>query len=93
MPTPKTRQGAKGAATNKDFATPLLEYPPPSLLLKNGVLVGALKAPDAARYLSLSLPTVRRLVEAGLLRPNRITRHLLFPIKELDRFLNEGMVE
>jgi hypothetical protein len=31
-------------------------------------------------------------VEHGLLKPNRATRHLLFSITELDRFLNEGGV-
>jgi len=50
---------------------------------------GALKLRAAARYLSVSPITVRRLVERGLLRPNRATRHLLFPLRELDRFLSE----
>jgi excisionase family DNA binding protein len=50
---------------------------------------GALKLKPAARYLSLSEITLRRLVERGLLKPNRTTRHLLFPVSELDRFLAE----
>lgn len=54
---------------------------------------GALKLKDAARYLSVSVPTIHRLVERGMLRPNRAIRHLLFPISELRRFLEEGMVE
>ena len=51
--------------------------------------VGALKLEPAARYLSLSKPSVYRLVARGLLRPNRATRHLLFSIEELNRFLRE----
>jgi len=74
------------AATNRNFATVI---PIPTA---DAPVVGALNASDAGRYLSLSLPTLRRLVAAGLLRPNRYTRHLLFPIGELERFLNEGIV-
>jgi len=48
---------------------------------------GALKLKPAADYLSVSPITVRRLVDRGLLKPNRATRHLLFPVSELDRFL------
>jgi excisionase family DNA binding protein len=49
--------------------------------------IGALKLPKAAKYLDVSVITVRRLVNRGLLVPNHSTRHLLFPISELDRFL------
>jgi excisionase family DNA binding protein len=53
---------------------------------------GALKMREAREYLGgLSVPTVHRLIERGLLRPNRSTRHLLFPVAELDRFLADGM--
>jgi excisionase family DNA binding protein len=48
---------------------------------------GALKLADAARYLGISQISVRRLIERGLLRPNRNLRHLLFSLEELDRFL------
>jgi excisionase family DNA binding protein len=51
--------------------------------------VGALKLKPAAHYLSLSKPSIYRLVARGLLKPNRATRHLLFPVAELDRFLRE----
>ena len=51
--------------------------------------VGALKLTGACQYLSLSKPTLYRLVGRGLLRPCRATRHLLFPISELDRFLRQ----
>jgi hypothetical protein len=50
--------------------------------------IGALKLKPAAQYLGgLSVPTMHRLVQRGLLKPCRATRHLLFPKKELDRFL------
>jgi len=54
--------------------------------------VGGLKLKPAAQYLGgLSVPTMHRLIQRGLLRPNRALRHLLFPKSELDRFLREGM--
>jgi len=53
--------------------------------------VGALKLKAACEYLGgLSVPTIHRLIERGLIRPNRSLRHLLFPIAELDRFLRDG---
>ena len=51
---------------------------------------GALKLKEARQYLGgLSIPTMHRLIKRGLLKPNRATRHLLFPLSELDRFLRE----
>lgn len=51
----------------------------------------AFKLPGACQYLGgLSQVTVRRLVEKGLLRPNRAVRHLIFSRAELDRFLAAG---
>jgi len=53
---------------------------------------GALKLREARQYLGgLSVPTMHRLIKRGLLRPNRSTRHLLFPVSELDRFLRDGI--
>jgi len=53
---------------------------------------GALKLTEARAYLGgLSIPTMHRLIQRGLLKPCRATRHLLFPIAELDRFLRDGM--
>ena len=49
--------------------------------------VAAVKTKEAARRLSVSPKTVRDLVNRGLLKPNRQTRHLLFPVAELERFL------
>lgn len=55
---------------------------------KKGETQGALKLRDARQYLGgLSISTMHRLIKRGLLKPNRATRHLLFPISELDRFL------
>ena len=50
-------------------------------------LRGGFQLREAADYLGLSKITVRRLVHRGLLKPNRSVRHLLFPVKELNRFL------
>jgi len=51
---------------------------------------GAFKLPEACRYLGGIAPiTMRRLVSAGKITPNRKLRHLLFPRPELDRWLNE----
>ena len=50
--------------------------------------IGALKLKDAAQYLGgVSTISVRRLIERGLIKPNRALRHLLIPIAELDRFI------
>ena len=54
--------------------------------------VGGFKLKPAAVYLGgLSVPTMHRLVQRGLLHPNRALRHLIFAKSELDRFLREGM--
>ena len=50
----------------------------------------ALKLKDAANYLSVSPISVRRLIQRGLIKPNRALRHILIPIGELDRFLENG---
>jgi hypothetical protein len=53
--------------------------------------VGALKLKAAAEYLGGVSPiTVRRLIERGLIKPNRALRHLLIPVAELDRFIAGG---
>jgi len=52
---------------------------------------GALKSKPAANYISVSIPTLHRLVKRGLLRPNRATRHLTFARTELDRFITANM--
>jgi Helix-turn-helix domain len=56
--------------------------------------VGALKLKPAAEYIGgVSVPTMHRLIQRGLLRPNRALRHLIFSREELDRFLREGMAK
>jgi hypothetical protein len=53
---------------------------------------GAVKSRAAREFLGgISAPTLGRLVRRGLIRPNRSTRHLLFDINELQRFLRDGM--
>jgi len=50
--------------------------------------IGALKIKDAAKYLGgVSQITVRRLINRGLIKPNRALRHVLIPVSELDKFL------
>jgi hypothetical protein len=57
-----------------------------------GVAPAAYKLKPAAQYLGgLSIPTMHRLCQRGLLRPCRNIRHLLFSREELDRFLKDGM--
>jgi len=49
--------------------------------------ITAVKTGEAAKRLSVTPKTIRSLVHRGLLKPNRATRHLLFPVEELERFL------
>jgi hypothetical protein len=49
------------------------------------------KLDDACQILGgLSKPSVYRLIERGLLRPNRALRHIIFSREELMRFLREN---
>jgi excisionase family DNA binding protein len=49
---------------------------------------GALKLKGACQYLGgISEITLRRLIERGLIKPNRALRHILISKAELDRFL------
>jgi predicted urease superfamily metal-dependent hydrolase len=58
------------------------------------VAIGALKMGPACQYLGGIHPaTMRRLIERGLIRPNKVFRHLLFPVDELNRVIKEGMIE
>jgi hypothetical protein len=51
--------------------------------------VGGFKLKPAAQYIGgLSVPTMHRLIQCGLLKPNRNLRHLIFSKAELDRFLS-----
>jgi hypothetical protein len=57
----------------------------------SGAPIGALKLPAACKYLGgVSMITMRRLIERGHIKPCRNLRHLLIPIRELDRWLSDG---
>jgi hypothetical protein len=45
---------------------------------------------EAADSLSMSTRSIRKLVERGLLKPNRTLHKFLFPTAELDRFVSEN---
>jgi predicted site-specific integrase-resolvase len=49
----------------------------------------ALTREEAAVALGISIPTLDRLVQRGLLRPSRALRRPLFPVPEIERFLRE----
>jgi helix-turn-helix protein len=49
---------------------------------------GALKLREAAQYCGFSVITMRRLIQRGFVKPNRATRHILIPMKEIQRFLD-----
>jgi len=51
----------------------------------------ALKLKDAADYLGVSPMSLRRLINRGLITTApRALRHIVVPIRELDRYLNGG---
>jgi hypothetical protein len=76
-------EGAQRPKAKRPRKNPLADMPP-----------AALKYPEACRFLGgIHQATLRRMVERGLIRPNKMLRHVLFPVSELQRVLNEGMVE
>jgi hypothetical protein len=79
----KTKKRAKAKRRQKNFATGSSSVPP---------LVGAFKMREACQYVGgIHSATMRRMIERGLIVPNRKLRHLTFSIAELDRFINEGV--
>ena len=48
------------------------------------------KVDDACAFLRISKPSVYRLIDRGLLKPNRALRHILFSREELLRFLKDN---
>jgi excisionase family DNA binding protein len=80
----QSKRKSRTARREKNLATITTADPPTST-------VGALKLWEAAHYIGVSVPTMHRLRKRGLIRANRHTRHCLFPIEELQRFLREGM--
>lgn len=51
------------------------------------VAPAAFKLKPAAQYCSISTMSMRRLIERGLIKPNKALRHILISRKELDRFI------
>lgn len=47
----------------------------------------AYKLKDAAELLGVSVVSLRRAIERGLIHPSRAFRHILISAKELERFL------
>ena len=52
----------------------------------------ALTTNETAAALGIKPTTVWRLTQRGLLRPNRATRRPLYPLSEVQRFLEEGTI-
>ncbi len=50
----------------------------------------AVSLDDAAKMMSVSIYTVRRLVKAGKLRSAKVGRRVVITIREMERFLNDG---
>jgi excisionase family DNA binding protein len=55
-----------------------------------GVPKLALTREEAANALGISAATIDRLTARGLLKPSRATRRPLFPVAEIERFLQES---
>jgi hypothetical protein len=64
-----------------------------AITTSDDTLIGAMKFKLAARYIAVSPLTLRRLMERGLIRPIRTTRHLTFAVSELNRYMREGQAE
>lgn len=53
---------------------------------------GAFKLEQARHYIGgVSAPSFRRMIQRGLIRPNRSLRILTFPRAELDRYLTDNL--
>ena len=48
----------------------------------------AVKIDEAARLLSVTPITIRRLIGRGLIKPCRALRHVLIPVEQIDALLN-----
>jgi hypothetical protein len=96
MPTKKTSESLADYVRRRGHTENHRHNPPDGKHLDatcwHSELPAALKMTAARSYLGgLSVPTMHRLVQRGLLRPNKSTRHLIFLRSELDRFLKDGM--
>jgi excisionase family DNA binding protein len=56
---------------------------------QNQILPVALQLKRAAQYLDVSEMSMRRLIKKGHIKANRILRHYLIPVAELNRFLGQ----
>ena len=58
---------------------------------QNKIPPAALKLRDAADYAGVSVMSMRRLIQRGLIKTApRVLRHIVITIAELDRFLEGG---
>jgi excisionase family DNA binding protein len=53
------------------------------------ILPHALQLKRAAAYLDVSEMSMRRLIKKGHIKANRVLRHYLIPVAELNRFLGQ----
>ena len=58
-------------------------------LSKENIIRLSFSRTETAQILGVSPITIDRLTKRGLLNPSRATRRPLYPIWELERFLNE----
>jgi hypothetical protein len=85
-----TDEQTKNLAAERKRRKPFSEWKPPKRR-KNQMPPekrGAFKLPQAADYLSLSITTVRRLINRGLIYPLPGVRHVVIAKAECDRFLD-----
>ena len=73
-----------------DMHMSMTQTSPSAQFQPGGIPRTALKLGEAALSLGVSEITVRRLIDRGLLRPNRATRHILIAVSEITRFLEDG---
>jgi Helix-turn-helix domain len=72
--------------TNVKRIEPVQNTQPATTLLPPNTL-GGMPLKSAAQYLGISEISVRRLCKRGLLKPNRGLKKLIFPVRELNRYL------
>ncbi|MCH7989370.1 MAG: helix-turn-helix domain-containing protein [Planctomycetes bacterium] len=66
--------------------------------MKNNAMIGqvpqrALGINDSAKYLGISVTTLRRLVKRGAIKPSRLSARLLFDVRDLDALFEQGKQE
>jgi excisionase family DNA binding protein len=65
---------------------PRRESPPPkpAVVSTKSLLV---TSSEAAEMMSVSIQTIRRLINRGSLKASRVTRNILIPVSELERLM------